>query len=81
MSKKDLLFLIAERQQGYFTNLQAEKCGFPPSDFHRYLISKEWIKELHGIYRLAHYPMTDRPELVLWSLWSRNKTGQVRGVR
>ena len=24
--------------------------------------------------------MTDRPELVLWSLWSRDKKGQVRGV-
>jgi predicted transcriptional regulator of viral defense system len=80
MSKKDLLFQIAQRQQGYFTSLQAEECGFPSSNFHRYLISKEWIRELHGIYRLARYPMTDRPELVLWSLWSRDKKGQVRGV-
>lgn len=80
MSKKDLLFQIAERQQGYFTSLQAEECGYPSSNVHRYLISKEWIREQHSIYRLAHYPMTDRPELVLWSLWSRDKKGQVRGV-
>lgn len=80
MSKKDLLFQIAERQQGYFTSRQAEECGYPSSNVHRYLISKEWIRERHGIYRLARYPMTDRPELVLWSLWSRDKKGQVRGV-
>lgn len=80
MDKKDLLFRIAEGQQGYFTSQQAEECGFSPTNFHRYIASSEWIKELRGIYRLAHYPITDRPELVLWSLWSRNKKGIVLGV-
>lgn len=80
MNKKSLLFHIADSQQGYFTSSQAEECGFFPTNFHRYLNSGEWIKEMHGIYHLAHYPITERPELVQWSLWSRNKKGKIQGV-
>lgn len=80
MSKEDDLFFVAESQQGYFTSLQAEQCGYSPTNFHRYLDSGTWLKEMRGIYHLSRYPMTERPELVLWSLWSRNKRGKVRGV-
>jgi predicted transcriptional regulator of viral defense system len=80
MGKKDLLFRIADSQQGYFTSQQAEECGFSRSNFHRYLASKQWTKEMRGIYRLTHYPVTERPELVLWSLWSRDKQGKILGV-
>lgn len=80
MGNKDLLFQMADSQQGYFTSQQAEECGFSRANFHRFLTSKQWIKELRGIYRLARYPITERPELVLWSLWSRNKQGKVLGV-
>jgi predicted transcriptional regulator of viral defense system len=80
MRNKDLLFQIADGQQGYFTSQQAEECGFARTNFHRFLASKQWIKELRGIYRLAHYPVTERPELVLWSLWSRTRQGKVQGV-
>lgn len=80
MSKKDDLFEIADRQQGYFTTKQAVECGYSRTNFHRYLASGEWIKEGRGIYRLAHYPITSHPDLVLWSLWSRNLKGEVQGV-
>lgn len=80
MENKDRLFEVADRQQGYFTSTQAEKCGFSRTNFHRYLSKGEWVKELHGIYRLAHYPVTNRPELILWSLWSRTKSGVIQGV-
>jgi predicted transcriptional regulator of viral defense system len=80
MGNKDRLFQIADSQQGFFTSQQAEECGFSRANFHRFLASKQWIKELRGIYRLAHYPLTERPELVLWSLWSRSKQGKVLGV-
>ncbi len=80
MSKKDDLFEIADRQQGYFTTKQAVECGYSRTNFHRYLASGEWIKEQRGIYRLAHYPITSHPDLILWSLWSRNLDGEVQGV-
>ena len=80
MNKKNLLFKIADRQQGYFTSSQAEECGFLRFHFQRYILSGEWTKEQRGIYRLTRYPVTDRPELALWSLWSRNKEGQAQGI-
>lgn len=80
MSKKDFIFQIADHQQGFFTSNQAEECGYRRSNFHRYISSGEWIKEQRGIYRLAHYPVTDRPELVLWCLWSCNRLGHPQGV-
>lgn len=80
MGNKNLLFEIADHQQGFFTSQQAESCGYHRGHFHRYIDSGEWIKELRGIYRLALYPITDRPELVLWSLWSRDRKDAILGV-
>lgn len=79
-SIKEQLFLVADRQQGYFTSKQAEECGYHRAHFNRFLESGEWVKELRGIYRLGRYPIQDRSELVLWTLWSRNKQGDPQGV-
>lgn len=80
MSNKDKIFELADSQQGFFTAKQAEQCGFTRSNFHLKLSSGEWTQEGRGIYRLARYPVTDRPELVLWSLWSRNLQDAPQGV-
>jgi predicted transcriptional regulator of viral defense system len=80
MSKQDRLFEIADRQQGYFTIGQARDCGYYDSNVKRYIHSGEWQKIGRGVYRLVRYPMPDRPDLVEWSLWSRNKQGKVQGV-
>ena len=80
MGNKDQLFEIADRQQGFFITRQAEEAGFSRSNFHLKIHSGEWIKEIRGIYRLAHYPVTERPELVLWILWSCNRKGEVQGI-
>ncbi len=42
--------------------------------------AENWIREHRGIYRLALFPTPDRPDLVLWSLWSRNRKEQIEGV-
>jgi predicted transcriptional regulator of viral defense system len=39
-----------------------------------------WIREHRGIYRLALFPMADRPDLVLCALWSRNRAEEIEGV-
>ncbi len=80
MSRGDL-FEVADRQQGYFTAQQAVECGIARSAFHYRLASGEWEREGRGIYRLVHYPVSEeRPELVYWSLWSRNKEGNPQGI-
>jgi predicted transcriptional regulator of viral defense system len=72
-NSQKLLFEIAESQQGFFTAKQAINCGFSSKN-HQYFVKKgKWIKEGWGIYRLANYPVTDRPDLMKWYLWSRNK--------
>ena len=80
MNQEAKLFEIADRQQGYFTTQQAEGCGIARSNFHFRIRSGEWVKMLRGIYRLARYPVTERSELVLWVLWSRDKKGKPQGV-
>lgn len=80
MSPQDRLFEVADRQQGYFTAQQAEECGIPHSNFHFRIRSGEWVKLLRGVYRLVRYPVTERSELVLWILWSRDKKGNPQGV-
>ncbi|MCI5052102.1 MAG: type IV toxin-antitoxin system AbiEi family antitoxin domain-containing protein [Simkaniaceae bacterium] len=80
MGSQNQLFEIADRQQGYFTAKQAEVCGFRRSNFHFKLHSGEWVQEARGIYRLGRYPTPERPELVLWSLWSRNIKDSPQGV-
>ena len=80
MRNKDHLFEIADRQQGFFITRQAEECGYSRSNFHLKIKSGEWLKEMRGIYRLAHYPITERPELVLWILWSCNRNGEPQGI-
>ena len=80
MGNQNQLFDVADRQQGFFTAKQAEDCGYRRSNFHLKLSSGEWTQEERGIYRLGRYPVTDRPELVLWSLWSRNMDDVPQGV-
>lgn len=78
--KEDKLFEIADRQQGFFTAKQAISCGFFRSNFFRKVESGEWAKEICGIYRLARYPISAQPDLVVFSLWSRNREDIPQGI-
>lgn len=80
MGDKNRLFEIADRQQGFFTAKQAEECGYNRSNFHLRIVAGEWSQEARGIYCLRRYPVTSRPELVLWSLWSRNRQEVLQGA-
>lgn len=74
------LYEIASLQQGYFTSRQAKEAGYADSKFPYYVRTGRWTHEGRGIYRLANYPLSDRPDLVYWSLWSCNRRGEVQGV-
>ncbi|MGA8163866.1 MAG: type IV toxin-antitoxin system AbiEi family antitoxin domain-containing protein [Waddliaceae bacterium] len=74
------LYDIASLQQGYFTARQAKEAGYADSRFSNYVKKGRWTREGRGIYRLANYPIGDRPDLVYWSLWSCNRSGKVQGV-
>jgi predicted transcriptional regulator of viral defense system len=74
------LFEFAEPQQGFFTAKQAKAAGFAENTHPYHVQVGNWIREYRGIYRLTLFPTTDRPELALWTLWSRNRNEEVEGV-
>jgi hypothetical protein len=74
------LFEYAVEQQGFFTTKQAKDAGFAENTHPYHVKARNWIREHRGIYRLAQFPPADRPDLVLWALWSRNRREEVQGV-
>ena len=74
------LFVVAEQQQGLFTAKQAKTAGYSDEAQVYQVRSGNWIRMARGAYRLADYPATERPDLVLWSLWSRGVDDVPQGV-
>jgi predicted transcriptional regulator of viral defense system len=74
------LFEVADQQQGYFTAKQAKAAGFAENTHPYHVKAGNWVRDHRGIYRLALYPWTDRPDLALWALWSRNRNEEIEGV-
>src|ERR1700738_5085010 len=74
------LYEIAEGQQCYFTTKQAKAAGFAENTHPYHVQAGNWIREHRGIYRLASFPRGERPDLMLWSLWSRNRQEIAQGV-
>ena len=76
----DLLFAIAEGQQGYFTSKQAADAGYQFGSQAHHVKSGNWVRVERGICRLAHFPQSPEEQLVIYALWSRNRTGKPEGV-
>lgn len=74
------LFALAEQQQGFFTAKQAKAAGFAETTHPYHVQAGNWIREHRGIYCLAQFPTPERPDLVLWSLWSSNRKEEIEGV-
>lgn len=74
------LMQIAEAQQGFFTAFQAREAGFGRQAQSYNVKMGNWLRVHRGIFRLAFYPSTDRPDLMLWYLWAHDRNGQPEGV-
>jgi predicted transcriptional regulator of viral defense system len=74
------LFAIAEAQSGFFTTKQAKTAGFAEKTHPYHVQAGNWIREYRGIYRLADFPTVERPDLMLWYLWSRGRDDVPLGV-
>ena len=74
------LFDLAQQQQGFFTTKQAKLAGFAENTHPYHVQAGNWVREHRGIYRLAQFPLSDGPDLALWSLWSRNRKEEIEGV-
>src|SRR5690348_5433492 len=74
------LFGIASGQQGFFTTKQAIASGFKDNTHPYHVASGDWVREHRGVYRLAQFPPPERPDLIRWILWSRNRREIPEGV-
>jgi Transcriptional regulator, AbiEi antitoxin len=50
------LYHLAESQSGYFTTKQAAAFGYTSNKRIYHVRAGNWIREHHGIYRLALFP-------------------------
>jgi predicted transcriptional regulator of viral defense system len=74
------LFAIAESQGGFFTAKQAQDAGFDRKNYAYHVRAGNWQREQRGIFRLTNFPLPEHSDLVLWSLWSRDRDGQPQGI-
>ena len=71
---------LAQSQQGFFTTKQAIRAGFAEKVHAYHVNAGNWIREHRGIYRLSEFPTMERPDLMLWYLWSQNRQEIPQGV-
>jgi predicted transcriptional regulator of viral defense system len=77
--EKDL-YRLAEAQGGYFTTKQAASLGYGSNKRAYHVQAGNWLREHRGIYRLALFPEPERADLILWWLWSRDRSDEPTGV-
>jgi predicted transcriptional regulator of viral defense system len=76
----DDLYSSAKAQGGFFTARQAREAGYADNTHPYHVKAGNWIRERRGIYRLARFPPPTRPDLMLWQLWSYNRSGDPQGT-
>lgn len=80
LERQNDLYRLAESQGGYFTTKQAEALGYGSNKRIYHVRAGNWVREHRGIYRLTRFPEPERSDLILWMLWSRDRTDQPVGV-
>lgn len=65
------LFEVAQGQDGYFTTAQAAQSGYSRPLLHKHLAGGRIVRERRGVYRVVHFPGSDREDLVVLWLWSK----------
>ena len=74
------LYETAQAQGGFFTARQARDAGYDDG-VHLYQVrSGHWVREARGVYRLARFPQSAEEQMVICSLWTRNRAGEPQGV-
>ena len=74
------LYAVAEGQGGYFTAAQAAAAGYryPQQVYQRRLGTWEPIDR--GLFRLRDFPPGEHEDLIRWSLWSRDRRGEIQAT-
>lgn len=76
----DQLYEIADSQGGFFTAKQAASVGYSTRMQTYHVQAGDWEREWRGVYRLRYYPNQRPDDLIVWYLWSSDRTGKPEGV-
>lgn len=74
------LIAVAREQEGYFTAAQALSVGYTYRQQHHHKSRGNWEYIDHGVYRLRTFPGSEYEDLIRWSLWSRNRQGEIQAT-
>lgn len=74
------LYALAESQGGFFTAKQATDLGYSTRMQTYHVQTGDWEREWRGIYRLRFYPKQRLDDLMIWYLWSCDRSGQPEGI-
>ena len=74
------LLEIAQKQNGYFTSLQALKSGYSYRLQNYHKEQKHWLEIERGLCRITNFTSSQFDDLVRYSLWSRDKKGNPQAV-
>ena len=74
------LIEVAREQEGYFTAAQALSVGYTYRQQHHHKSRGNWEYIDHGVYRLRTFPESEYEDLIRWSLWSRNRRGEIQAT-
>jgi predicted transcriptional regulator of viral defense system len=74
------LYKVALEQQGFFTSRQAVAAGYSEKNHAFHVNRGTWVREERGIYRIAQFPESQDPDLILWSFWSCDRKGKPQGI-
>jgi predicted transcriptional regulator of viral defense system len=69
----DALYETAAAQEGYFSLAQARAAGYSPQLLQYHLHVGKIRRSFRGVFRLVHFPPSDREDLVPVWLWSEGK--------
>lgn len=78
--RRAILFQPTQEQGGYLTVKQAAGLGYVAIKRNYHVGAGNWVRERRDIFSLSLYPPPDRPDLILWWLWSRGRSDSPVGV-
>ncbi len=71
---------LAEGQHGYFTTQQALALGYSHPNQVYHVNQNNWKRVAQGTYRLPWYPDDFVSQMIYWCLWTKSRSGEIRGA-
>lgn len=74
------LYRVAETQKGCFTAQQAHMAGYSTQSQYYHVQCADWDRLARGIFRLRYFPRPERLDLMMYYLWTCDRSAIPQGV-